>query len=658
MNLIELQGISKEYYLGPQVIPVLHAIDLNVASGEFISIMGPSGSGKSTLMNILGCLDRPTSGTYLLRGHRVDSLEDAELSQVRNSDIGFVFQKFNLLEESNVIQNIVLPLVYRGTGNNLRREQALALARSMGIEARRHHKPTELSGGQAQRVAIARALIGKPSIILADEPTGNLDSQTGNEIIEIFRQLHRHGHTIIMVTHDAKLAEQAERIVQLRDGRIESQEYRSASAKTPVGTQTPEDDRGQGRFRWRDLLRISLREGLLSHPMRTALTMLGVLFGVSAVIAMVAINEGARLEAIEQIQQLGLYNIRIRKLKMSQEELKEARRNLSKGLDQNDLAAVRSVPTVRYAVPLKQIDAEITFGHHKPRGRIVATLPVYQRVANFYPQRGRFLNQEDLRFYRRVCVLGKSIRQELFANAEAIGAKIHLGAEVFTVIGVMEGKNEPRGVAKAVSTHNLNHDIYLPLTTAEKRFHHKPFANRYDEISVMVRAGNEVHSTSKLLARLLSDRHHQVNDFELVVPEELLRQSRKTQEIFDVVMVCIAGISLIVGGIGIMNIMLANVTERIPEIGIRRAVGANRHDILKQFLVEALAISIVGGLLGIAFGWGITLGISNYTGWKTMVSLASIFLGFGVSAIVGIAFGIYPAWRAALLNPIHALNST
>lgn len=671
MNLIELCDISKEYCLGDNTISVLNQIRLCVEPGEFVSIMGPSGSGKSTLMNLLGCLDRPTAGQYLLHGQRVDVLSDKELSRVRNHEIGFVFQNFNLLNDNNIMQNIALPLLYRGIPIQARKTQAMEISQTMGIGGRWKHKPHEVSGGQAQRAAIARALIGRPRLILADEPTGNLDSKTGQEIIAIFLKLHQEGHTIIMVTHDEKVAHIAQRIIRLADGKIVCEEKVEhpvsesmpgagkcpAVADQPGQAQASEKQTDRG-MRWRDLFSMSVREGLFAHPMRTLLTTLGVLFGVAAVIAMMAINEGARQQAMAQIQEMGLHNIRIRCPKMTREEVRSARSNLSMGLNLDDLAAIRTIPSVRLVVPIKEIQAEIAYGKLKPKGRIVATQPDYQDVSNFYAAHGRFLDAEDMKYYRRVCVLGKIFSKEVFAHEDPLGKKLYLGSEVFWVIGVMEGKNVPEGVVKAVSTHDLNHDIYIPISTAQKRFKQDVLANEVDEISIMVANATEIQPTSQLLEVMLARLHHNVRDFELVVPEELLRQSRKTQDIFDLVMVCLASISLVVGGIGIMNIMLATVTERVREIGIRRAIGASQDEVLRQFLVEAVAISFMGGGLGILCGWTFSLVISFYTGWQTLVAPVSIMLGFGVSTVVGVVFGIYPAWKASCLDPIKALNTT
>ena len=660
--LIEACKARRVYHVGEHEIVALAGLDLQVEEGEFVSIMGPSGSGKSTLMHLLGCLERPSSGTYLFDGVRVDQLGDTELSRIRNRKVGFVFQTFNLLSESTVVQNVGLPLVYAGIDGRVRRERCEDAATAVGLGDRLEHRPTELSGGQVQRVAIARALVVEPKLILADEPTGNLDSTTGQEIMAVFRGLHEQGKTVVMVTHDQRLAEYADRIIRLQDGE-------SVGEEVVTERRQPDADVGQIRvnyvhgdvkprdLKWRDVVRIGIREGLLAHKMRTLLTMLGVLFGVSAVIAMSSIGEGARREAIEQIRQMGANNVRVRAVQLEGQELMDARRKLSDGLTWADAQAVGTVvPTVQEAVPLKEMQMDVRLGAKKPRGRIMATTPGYQEVANFHVARGRFISDVDMKYCRPVCVLGRSIKKELFANEVAVDKRIRLGLAWYHVVGVMEGKDIPKGKIKAISTVDLNHDIYIPLSTALKRVKRNPERSEIDEISIMVRGGESVHETAEVVQAVVARRHHGVEDHQLVVPEELLRREQATQRIFNIVMGAIAGISLVVGGIGIMNIMLATVTERTKEIGVRRAVGACERDVLKQFLTEAVAISVAGGLLGITLGWAIAKVIAVAAKWKTVVSAEAVILGFGVSAGVGILFGIYPAWKAASQDPIQALR--
>ncbi|MBM4080769.1 MAG: ATP-binding cassette domain-containing protein, partial [Planctomycetes bacterium] len=464
--LIQLRDARRIYEKGGNEIRALDGVSLDIREGEFVSIMGPSGSGKSTLMHLLGCLDRPTGGSYVLDGVRVEGLDDTQLSRIRNSKVGFVFQTFNLLSDLSTVENVGLPLVYAGVDGVDRRDRCANAASAIGLGRRLLHKPTELSGGEVQRVAIARALVNHPKIILADEPTGNLDSRTGQEIMAIFAKLHESGKTVIMVTHDERLARFADRIISLRDGKMVGEEKvesrtRSTFPAPDLKLQEPSAAASPREMSWRDLVRIGLREGLMAHKMRTALTMLGVLFGVSALIAMSSIGEGARREAIEQIRQMGSNNIRVRDLHLTGEELKEARRKLSDGLTLDDASALKQIiPSIQDIASIKELKVAIRLGEKKPKGKVVATAPEYEKVANFHVERGRFITPADMDACARVCVLGKSLKKELFANEEAIGEEIRLGQDRYTVVGVMEGKDIPKGRMKAISTRDLNHDVY------------------------------------------------------------------------------------------------------------------------------------------------------------------------------------------------------
>ncbi|BBM82110.1 ABC transporter permease [Candidatus Uabimicrobium amorphum] len=653
MYLLEMKDVHKSYVLDVQEVPVLHGINLQIASGEFVSIMGPSGSGKSTLMNLLGCLDRPSKGSYLLNGVRVESLDDSELSNIRNREVGFVFQKFNLLAANTAIQNIALPLTYRGIARKEREKLARVVAEKVGIGERLHHRPNEISGGQAQRVAIARALLGQPHLILADEPTGSLDSQTGAEILSIFHDLHRQGHTIVMVTHDEKIAAEAQRTIYLKDGYIVEDTRR----KTFTATEMTKTSSRQDNLKWKDVFGIAIREGLLAHPLRTALTMLGVIFGVAAVIAMMAINEGARQKAIAQIKQMGLNNIRVRSVALTEEERLRAREHLSLGLSLQDVVSIQKLPSVQHIAPIRYVKADISKGTQKWRSNVIGTTPQYKLVAEIPLKRGRFLQQHDLQHHRRICVIGSHLHTQLFGYNSGLGKTLYIGTEVFVIVGVLQGKNASDEAIKGVRAEDVNNNIYIPLTTSIKRFFNQSRSSEIDEITMMIDHSHHLPTTSQWISKILTKRHNSVADFTVIVPQELLRQERETQRIFDIVMVCIASISLVVGGIGIMNIMLAAVTERIREIGIRRAIGANKKDVLKQFLTEAVTISLNGGILGICCGWLLAIGISSYTDWNIDVSLMSILLGVGVSTSIGVVFGIYPAWKAARLDPIVALNT-
>jgi len=670
--VIKTEGLKRIYRKGDNEIDALAGVDIEIEEGAFVCVMGPSGSGKSTLMQIIGCLDKPTSGAYILDGLRVDQLNDTELSRVRNQKVGFVFQTFNLLSENTALENIGLPLLYMGMEAHTRRAWAEEAGRAMGLGDRLQHRPTELSGGQIQRVAIARALVNRPRLILADEPTGNLDSRTGQEIMAIFQKLHQAGHTIIMVTHDQALARFADRIIQLKDGRVVDEERVEQKSKTAfsfpeieqVKFNTREDQANPRKMRWRDMVRIGVQEGLLAHKMRTALTMLGVLFGVSAVIAMSSIGEGGKEQAIQQIQQMGVNNIRVRDQGLRGDELIEARKKLSPGLLWDDARALKLlIPSVERAVPMKAMNVGLSCGAKKAKAKIIATTPEYQDVVNFHVSDGRFINDEDMADCRRMCVLGMAIKKEIFANDVALDKGVRIGPEWYTVVGVMEEKAPPEGSAKAISERDLNHDVYLPLATAMKRTKTDPAGSEISEIAVKATSSDLVTTTAGVIEAVMDRRHHRVADYAIVVPQELLEQHQRTQRIFNTVIGFTAMISLLVGGIGIMNIMLATVTERTKEIGIRRAVGACQMDILRQFLIEAVGISLTGGAFGIVLGclfasaipWVAAI-LSPGTDWPTVVSSQAIVLGFTLSVSVGIAFGIYPAYKAAQQDPIEALR--
>jgi len=400
-------------------------------------------------------------------------------------------------------------------------------------------------------------------------------------------------------------------------------------------------------------------KGLASHKMRTFLTMLGVIFGVAAVIAMVSIGAGAKQEAIRQIELMGLNNIRIKPKELHGEELREAKRKSPDGLTLEDMASLVEIcPLIEGVAPLKELDEEIHFRGRSPESNVIGTDPAYPAVTGFEVVRGRFLEPTDLAHYKRVCVIGAAIKRDLFQFDDPLQARIQIGREWFTVVGVMEDKHMSAGRANVISIRDLNKDVYIPVTTMEQRFMPDPEKEQkgLTEIAARVTASDRIREAANIIDNILSRRHNGVRDYELMIPEELLRQSQKTQRIFNIVMSAIAGISLLVGGIGIMNIMLASVTQRTREIGIRRAIGATQNDILGQFLIECLTISLMGGILGIFVGVALGKLITAYAKWETIISLGSVILSFGVAGGTGVIFGIYPATKAAKLDPIEALR--
>ncbi len=403
-------------------------------------------------------------------------------------------------------------------------------------------------------------------------------------------------------------------------------------------------------------LRIGIKS-ILVHKLRSLLTTLGVIFGVAAVISMLSIGEGAKRAAIEQIKLLGTNNIRVNRLKLTGEQAELADKASSDGLSYRDGQLIReNLPNVSGVAPLKFVEAEVIFGNKESTGRVIGTDDSYVRVTNFNPSEGRFITQLDVAESKRVCVIGSQIRQELFGYRNPIGRRIKISDTWFTVLGVMEAKTIKDGKASVIKLRDINKDIYIPITTALKRFSDEDRSDAIEELAIQVKSEDQVVITSDIVKRILQRTHNGILDYEIIIPAELLAQSQRTQRVFNIVMGSIAAISLLVGGIGIMNIMLASVTERTKEIGIRRAMGATERDILGQFLNETVLISVTGGTIGIILGAIMAKGINLFAGWDTVISLYSVVISFGISALVGIIFGIYPARKAAQMDPIAALR--
>jgi putative ABC transport system permease protein len=398
-------------------------------------------------------------------------------------------------------------------------------------------------------------------------------------------------------------------------------------------------------------------KGLLLRKLRSLLSALGIIFGVASVISMMSIGEGARSEAIEQIELLGTNTIRITQLALTGEQREKAEQTFSRGLTTSDAETIGNrISTIRGIVPVKFLDVETRFEGRAATAQVVGTAPEYEDVANFRVAEGRFVTPVDVRDSKNVCILGSEVKEELFGILDAAGAVLRIGTGSFTVVGVMESKTIREGRAAAIKVRNLNRDVYIPITTALNRFPIAGDPDAVDEIVVRVEGSADLASTAEGIREVLGAAHRGAEDYEILIPEELLAQSQRTQRLFNVIMASIAGISLLVGGIGIMNIMLANVSERTREIGIRRAIGATKVDVMAQFLIETVLICLTGGVLGILLGAGLGKAITVYAGWRTAFSALSILIAFGTAATVGLIFGLFPAQRAAGLDPVQAIR--
>ncbi|UCE87668.1 MAG: ABC transporter permease [Deltaproteobacteria bacterium] len=405
-----------------------------------------------------------------------------------------------------------------------------------------------------------------------------------------------------------------------------------------------------------DNLRIGIRS-LRAHKLRTLLTTLGVVFGVAAVVSMLAIAGGARREAVEQIRLLGTNNIRVHRIDLSGDAAELAERKGSPGLEYTDGALIRAaLPGLSGVAPVRFVDEAVLRGSRETTGRIVATSSDYARITDFRAARGRFISPLDVRDLKRVAVIGADVKEELFGYLDPIGHRVRIGDGWFTVVGVMERKSLRKGRASVIQVRDLNKDVYVPITTAAGRFSNDKGRDAVSELAIKVSSGAEVVPTAAVVRRIIERAHNGVEDFEILVPAELLARAQRTQRVFNIVMGSIAAISLLVGGIGIMNIMLASVTERTREIGTRRALGATRRAILGQFLIETVLTSASGGVLGILLGLAMAKGISVFAGWQTVVSASGTLIAFAISALVGVVFGLYPAERAARMDPIAALR--
>lgn len=649
--MIELKNIHKTYRMGDIKVPALRNISLKVEEGEFVAIMGPSGSGKSTLLNILGCLDVPTSGQCLLDGINVSEFSDYELAEIRNERIGFVFQTFNLLPRLTALSNVELPLIYAGNQKE-RKERAINALQAVNLEERASHRPRELSGGEQQRVAIARALINEPTTILADEPTGNIDSKAGEEIMLIISELNKKGITIIIVTHEESIASHAKRVIRLKDGEIIKDKKISKSDEI---SQSPTPTRQEKKRRIFSLS--ELKESLImavssisSNKLRSFLTMLGIIVGVSAVIAMIGIGQGAGAQITEHISQLGANLLMVRPGAFQHGPARSASGSITSLTYKDAQVIAEQCPSVAKVDPSYSRNAQVVYGNKNTNTTINGVTPNFPEVKNFPVEQGYFLTEEDNRLMRRVAVLGKTVVKNLFGEEDPIGQYIKIKRSIFQVIGVMSEKGSS-------GWRDEDDIIFVPLKTAQKRLFGVDYVSI---INVEAKSEDVMDKASAEITSLLHERHKiregEEDDFSIMSQTEILSIVQETSNTFTMLLAGIAVVSLIVGGIGIMNIMFVSVTERTREIGIRKAIGAQRRDILGQFLIEAIIVSLSGGVIGVILGIFVSKLTSQFAGWPTVITSGSVLLSFFFALTVGLFFGFYPARKASLLNPIDALR--
>ncbi|HSR57823.1 MAG TPA: ABC transporter permease [Candidatus Binataceae bacterium] len=707
--VIEIRNLSKTYVLGEIEVQALRGVSLAIERGEFVAVMGASGSGKSTLMNILGCLDRPTSGQYLLEGVDVSSLDDEALAAVRSRRIGFVFQSFNLLSRTSALENVELPLFY-SAWSKASEERATELLRMVGLSGREQNHPNQLSGGQQQRVAIARALVNDPAIVLADEPTGNLDSKNSNEIMEIISRLNRErGITVIVVTHEPEVAAYADRVITFRDGVILSDERKqsthgagaSAEAAAMPAEIAAHAPTTQEAWTFAAMAMTAAARALRRNKMRALLTMLGIFIGVGALVAMVAVGDGARASVQAQIQSLGT-NLLVVMPGATTANGVRAGLGSTSTLTVNDADAIaRDVHALAAVSYVDRQVAQVVNANRNWATSITGATPSYLVVREWPVTLGRPFTEEEARSAAPVCLLGQTVVNNLFGpDEDPVGATIRVKGFPLRVIGVLSIKGQSNwgqdqddvvilpfktaqtkvlGVAAPVMasaappTTNPVLNPYVGVPTTNQILSQtsasaviNPFGGAPKITGVVhmifakALAADAVHAAQQQIDEVLRQRHHinagEDEDFTVRNLNDIAQASESASRVMTTLLAAVASISLLVGGIGIMNIMLVSVTERTREIGIRMAVGARRNHILLQFLVEALLLSVVGGLLGAVLGIGASKAISLAAGWPTLLSPGAVLGGFGFSAAVGMFFGFYPARKASLLNPIDALR--
>ena len=694
--IIKIEHVTRTYHVGDIDVHALRDVSLKIDAGEFVAIMGHSGSGKSTLMAVLGCLDRPTSGRYFFEGVDVAGLSEPDRAQLRSERLGFVFQSFNLLARTSAIENVALPLFYAASGPasaSSRVERARSALGLLGLSDRERNTPGQLSGGQQQRVAIARALINRPGLLLADEPTGNLDTRTSHEIMETLTRLNRdQGVTIVVVTHEADIAAYADRVLTMRDGEVISDTRNPKPAKAaPSPGETvsflrrPRSAPGAAPrhnplWAFGLMIMAAAVQAIRRNMMRSALTMLGVFIGVAALIAMVAVGQGANEAVRKQIERLGTNLVVVQPGARTAGGVRSGAGSASTLTIADTVAIMREASAVSEVGYLIRQSGQVEYGNQNWTTQIQGISVNYPPMTNWRIAVGRAISADDLGSAALVAVIGQTVATQLFGQSQSpIGALIQVKGVPIRVIGVLQPKGQtPFG-------QDQDDLVMIPFTTAEHKvlgvaaptqaqqqfnWIYPPPPNPYGlqphlagyVNQVFVQAVNqaEVQTAIRQVTEILARRHRikpgADNDFNVRNLSQIAETAESSSRIMAILLAAVASISLVVGGIGIMNTLLVSVTERTREIGLRMAIGARRLHVLLQFLAEAVFLSVTGGIAGIVMGVAFSLAISAIFGWSAPISAAAIAGGFIFSAAVGIFFGYYPARKAARLDPIEALR--
>jgi macrolide transport system ATP-binding/permease protein len=647
--LLHLAGVSRAFSAGEQDLTVLNEINLQIHRGELIAIIGASGSGKSTLMNILGCLDKPTGGRYFINGQDTSVMDDDQLAALRREHFGFIFQRYHLLGDLTALGNVEVPALYANEGVDARQEKATKLLTRLGLSDRLDHKPSQLSGGQQQRVSVARALVNGGDVILADEPTGALDSSSGAEMMKLLQELNRDGHTIILVTHDPKIAEFADRVIEIKDGEIiddrQNRERKEAGSSIAVQQPSPHSKHKDKLVlnwpRYLEALKMALI-GMSNHRLRTFLTMLGIIIGIASVVSVVALGTGSQQTILDNIASMGTNTIEVKPGTGRGDRRSERVRSLTA----DDAKALKIMPFVDSVTPTVRANVAIRYANQTLTGSIQGVGAEYFRVRGYRLAKGQYFAQQSVDALEQVAVIDANTEQELFSDGQALGSVIFLGRLPVRVIGVTKP-------IESISDNSDELNVWLPYTTVSGRIFRQ---NYVSDLTIRVAENVSSDAAEQGIISLLTMRHGVV-DFFTINTDTIRKSIEKTSETMTLLISAIAFISLLVGGIGVMNIMLVSVTERTREIGIRMAVGARQTDIMRQFLIEAVLVCFCGGALGIGLAYLIGA-IFTYigSGYHMIYSSASIIAAFACSTLIGVVFGYLPARNAARLNPVDALS--
>lgn len=644
MSMIEVSNLTKYFGGAANRVAVLNEVNLSIESGEFIAIIGQSGSGKTTLMNTLGCLDTPSSGSYKIDGREVSSLSSNELAKIRGEKFGFIFQRYNLLSSLSALDNVALPAIYLGIGHAQRVSRAKKLLTDLGLGDKLKNKPHELSGGQQQRVSIARALMNGGQIILADEPTGALDSQSGKMVMQVLTELHRLNHTIILVTHDPQIAKYAHRVIEIKDGNIISDIRKHPLEENNV-KEKPAKRKYNSFIFYKDQLVESFKmsiQAILAHKLRSILTMLGIIIGIASVVSVVALGRGSQEKILADISSLGTDTITIYPGSGAGDIYSGKVTSLSVD-DAQELAKLNYLGGVS---PTASASGVLVFNNVSVNAQVAGVNEQYAHIKGLKIATGRFFNKEDVINNNAVVVIDNNTKKRLFPSSNAIGKVVLFNKQPLEIIGV----TAPSSGFMAGSN---NLELWIPYTTVMTRVSGN---QNITSIIVKVKESLSAQIADQGLKKFLAVKHG-TEDFYTASMDSIKQTIQSTTNTMTLLISCIALISLVVGGIGVMNIMLVSVTERTKEIGVRMAIGAREYSILEQFLIEAVLICLIGGGLGIGLSYLIGFIFSYLVeGFPFLFSLDSIIVALCCSSVIGIVFGFMPARNASRLNPIVALS--